>query len=261
MTRVPAKDERHARALVLGAGGLGCPALLGLVAGGGRHITIVDDDVVDDSNLQRQVLFAQYDVGAPKVEAAAHRLRAQAPGIDVLPVQARLDEAGLTEQLDALPDGSVVLECTDSPSLKFATNDACVARSIPLVIGGVIGWEGQLMSVAGDSTCYRCLYEAPPPAELAPACSTVGVLGAVAGHIGWLMAAHAERLLRGDNDAVGRLTTFDGRTLAPRELAPRPRPDCPACARRGSDEPRPASKLPTRVTKQPDPDVGRPQEP
>lgn len=235
--------------LVLGAGGLGCPALLGLAAAGARRLVVVDDDAVERSNLQRQVLFATCDLGVPKAEAAARRLRAAAPqALEVLPVRRRIDPGAPDDpgQLDALldevaefaaPHGLVVLECTDSPALKFAANDACVRRGVPLVIGGVVGWEGQVMPVAGASTCYRCLYEAPPPRELAPACSEVGVMGAAAGHLGWLMAAHAVRLMSGDLAAAGTLTTFDGRSLAPRTLAPRPRAGCPACARRSDRDP------------------------
>jgi len=238
-------NHPHPRHLVIGAGGLGCPALLGLVAGGATRITVVDDDVVDASNLQRQVLYATYDVGVPKARAAVRRLRSQAPRdaqVDLRAIEARLDGRTLAALLDELAPGSVVLECTDNPGLKFATNDACVARGIPLVVGGVLGWEGQVM-VVGDGTCYRCLYEREPPRELAPACAEAGVIGAACGHLGWLMAAHAHKLAAGDDSAAGTLTTFDGRTLAPRTLSPRPRPDCPACARRESDGPRSAHML------------------
>lgn len=249
----PPSGADEARFFVIGAGGLGCPALLGLVAGGAQRVTIVDDDVVEASNLQRQVLFATYDVGVPKARAAALRLRAQVPPdaeLDVDAVLTRLDPdaSALGAHLDALPRGSVVLECTDSPALKFAVNDACVARGLPLVIGGVIGWEGQVMAIAGDSTCYRCLYEHAPPRELAPACADVGVVGAAAGHLGWLMAAHAQKLSAGDHRSAGTLTTVDARTLAPRTVAPRARPDCPACARRGSDRPPRAGMLPVDTT-------------
>lgn len=219
------------RFLVLGAGGLGCPALLALAAHGAEHITIVDDDVVDTSNLHRQVLYDMASVGAPKVEAARRRLGGLAPGIEVHAVRRRVDESGLAQLLDGVPRSTVVLECSDSPALKFALNDQVMHREMAAVIGGVIGWRGQALAIAPGAACYRCYYEAPPPPELAPACATVGVMGAVAGQIGGFMALLAVRLQAepagGKAQLAGRLHVFDGLIPSARELRAAPRRGCP----------------------------------
>jgi molybdopterin/thiamine biosynthesis adenylyltransferase len=226
--------------VVIGAGGLGCPALLGLQAGGAQRITIIDDDRVDLSNLARQVLFATADVGLDKVEAARQSLlgrsRAGSPTPTVTPLRRRLDAEQLPAILAELELGAddVVLECSDSPAMKFAVHDACVRAGVCVVIGGVVGWHGQAMAVdprRPEAACYRCLFEAPPPPELAPACATAGVFGPVAGALGHAMATLA----------IGLATDLDHRARSPagiclhfdllrgqvRRLAPKPRPDCP----------------------------------
>lgn len=225
--------------LVLGAGGLGCPALLALLTGGARSLTVVDDDVVDASNLHRQVLYTTADVGMRKVDAARMRLQARAPALDVQVSPRRIDVAGVGDLLDGVPPHTVVLECTDDPGLKFAINDACLARDLPLVVAAVLRWRGQAIAVRRGSPCYRCIYEAPPPAELTPPCSAAGVLGAAAGALGWLMAHMALRMAEDDAGVVGRLIDLDLRDGRARELAPSPRPGCPACAGRASTPPSP----------------------
>ncbi len=233
---VSAIEETHF--IVIGAGGLGCPALLGLVGGGARRLTIIDDDCVESSNLQRQVLYAVDTLGCPKVEAASWRLRAltrRAQPLDVQTLARRLEvdqNGALVGGIAALSPGraAVVLECSDSPALKFAVHDACVTAGVPLVIGGVLGWRGQAMAVAPDAperACYRCRFEDPPPPELAPSCASVGVVGAVAGVVGHCMAALALALTGPDRGRdCGRLHDFDllaGRCAA---LAPRASPTC-----------------------------------
>jgi len=222
----------HTTFVVIGAGGLGCPALLGLVDAGARRITIIDDDTVDASNLHRQVLFGLADVGVSKAKAARAAVlgRARQPlAVTALDQRLRADDlAGLLE-----PAGApvVVLECSDDPSLKFAVHDACLDQGIPVVVAGVIGWRGQVMAVdprRRDRACYRCLFEAPPPPELAPACAAVGVIGAVAGALGYAMAVHAVDLAERGSTA-GALTHFDLLAGSVRRLAPKPRPDCSAC--------------------------------
>ena len=235
--------------VVIGAGGLGCPALLGLVAGGARSLIVVDDDVVDESNLQRQVLFELADVGVAKVEAARWALRRRvdstggADGLELQGIRRRLDPGdprGVAASLDELLVGrgpTLVLECSDDPALKFAVHDACLGRGVPIVVGGVLGWRGQLMAVdprQRGRACYRCVFEAPPPAELAPACATVGVVGAVAGQVGHAMAAAALALMapapsQADTGPAGRLVHFDLLRGLVRELDPRPRANCPGC--------------------------------
>lgn len=187
--------------VVIGAGGLGCPALMGLQAGGARRVLIVDDDAVDLSNLQRQVLYSVAELGASKAQCAAWTLASRDREVEVRTLARRLDPDSptlLAELLDAAPtDASeelVVLECSDSPRLKFAVHDACVAASVPVVVGGVVGWRGQAMAVdprRPELPCYRCLFEEPPPRELAPACAAVGVIGAAAGVVGQWMATLA----------------------------------------------------------------------
>jgi adenylyltransferase/sulfurtransferase len=216
---------------VIGAGGLGCPALLALsTVDAPWPLTIVDPDVVAPDNLQRQVLFTLADVGANKAQSARLRLRARRPELAIETVRERMDAPTLTALLDALPPGSIVLECTDDPALKFLANDLCRGRGIPLVIGGVVGVRGQAIAVAGDGACYRCLFEAPPPPELAPACERVGVLGSAAGVIGHAMAALALGLAGGVS-VGGELFDWDLRTTTLRTLRPPPRPGCTACDR------------------------------
>ena len=215
--------------LVLGAGGLGCPALLGLLAAGADALTIVDDDVVDASNLQRQVLYTTADVGMAKVEAASVRLRGRAPRLRVQTHRLRLDAANLGPLLAAQPAGTVVLECSDAPGLKFLVNDTCLSRQLPLVIAGVQRWRGQVQAVVRGQACLRCVFEAPPPVEQQESCSAVGVMGAAAGLLGFWMA-HLAVALHAGAPVAGQVWSIDTRTLAPQVLRPGPRPDCPACA-------------------------------
>jgi molybdopterin/thiamine biosynthesis adenylyltransferase len=214
--------------LVLGAGGLGCPALLGLVAAGADAVTIVDHDVVEAHNLQRQVLYTVGDVGMAKVEAAAMRLRTRAPRLAITAVRRRVDADSLGPLLAAQPPGTIALECTDGPGLKFMVNDACLARQVPLVVGGAQRWRGQVQAVVRGSACLRCVFEEAPPAELQEPCSAVGVMGAAVGLLGYL-AAHLAVALRAGAAVAGSVWAIDTRTLVPQVLQPRPRPGCPAC--------------------------------
>lgn len=236
------------RYLVLGAGGLGCPALLGLVAGGAAEIAVVDCDVVDATNLHRQILYSLGDVGAPKVAAAARRLRARAPGLRVEPLHLRLDAASLPALLAAQPAGTVVLECSDQPDLKFLVSDTCVALGLPLALGGVQRWGGLAMAVAPGGACLRCVFEDAPPPELAPSCAAVGVLGGAAGTLGFLVA-HLAAALRAGSEVAGTLIALDVRDPRPQQIRPRPRPGCtgcdPAAARRISAPLRPACSVST----------------
>ncbi|HEY2747219.1 MAG TPA: HesA/MoeB/ThiF family protein, partial [Polyangia bacterium] len=154
------------RVLVIGAGGLGCPALVALVGRVGT-VGIVDDDVVELSNLNRQILHRTEDVGRPKVTSARDALLRRVPGANVETLRARVEP----DNADAVVRGwDVVLDGTDSFDAKFLINDACVRAGIPLVHGGVVRFSGQLMSVVPGSACYRCLFEAPPPRGVAPSC-------------------------------------------------------------------------------------------
>jgi adenylyltransferase/sulfurtransferase len=210
--------------VVVGAGGLGCPALLALAAAGVRRAIVVDHDRVEAHNLQRQVLYQLGDVGAAKAEVAAWRL----PGLCIEPRVQALCPPGVPAFVAGLPRPAVVLECTDQPVLKFAFNDACLALGVPLVIGAALGLRGQALAVAGERACYRCVYEAPPPEHEIPRCDEAGVLGSGVGQVGMLMAHLALRLGAGDDAVAGRLWALDLLDARVRCLAPTRRPGCPA---------------------------------
>lgn len=215
---------------VVGAGGLGCPLLLSLSAAGGVRITIVDHDRVEAHNLQRQVLYTTADVGRPKVDAAAHRLRARVPGLAVHTIARRLRPEDAAAFVHDLRPGTILCEATDDPALKFAMNDAALARGVPLVVGAALGFSGQALAVSAGRACYRCIYEAPPPAHLVPTCAQAGVLGAGVGLVGHLGAALALGLASDASATAGRLFTIDLRRMLVRTLEPAPRSGCPACA-------------------------------
>ncbi|KAF0244624.1 MAG: hypothetical protein FD180_2350 [Planctomycetota bacterium] len=216
-----------ARVLIVGAGGLGCPAALYLAAAGAGRISIADHDAVAVENLQRQILYGSADVGRPKAETAAAALRRNNPDVIVEPLAVRVTAAGAR----ALVKGrSLVVEGTDDPETKFAVNDACVAEGVPFVIGGVVRWSGQLMAVLpGKTACYRCVFENPPvtPAET---CEAAGVLGPAAGAVGTLMAVEACKILLGKGEPLaGRMRVIDFLAGTSRDIAWKRRPGCPAC--------------------------------
>ncbi|MBK8236365.1 MAG: HesA/MoeB/ThiF family protein [Deltaproteobacteria bacterium] len=211
--------------VVIGAGGLGCPALLGLRAAGAARIDIIDHDRVELGNLPRQVLFDHGDIGAPKAEVAAARLRTL--GVDAHAHVERVAPEQLHDRIAALPSSAIVLDCTDAPAVKFACNDALIALARRGVIGAALALRGQAIAVAPGSACYRCVYEAPPPVELVPTCAEAGVLGPAVGTVGMFMA-HLAVLLAGDagHDAVGRLFVLELGLGQLRALSGRSRPDC-----------------------------------
>ncbi len=217
-------------ALVIGAGGLGGPALLTLAASGVGRLVLVEDDVVETSNLNRQPLFHEADVGRRKAAAAAERLRSRYPSVAVEVRDERFDAANaeaLVSGVDVLLDGS------DNFETKFLANDAALRARRPLVHAGVLRTTAQLLTVspAGLGGCLRCLFEEPPPPGSVPSCSQAGILGAVAGFAGALVAAEALRLLRGERGAYeGRLFTYELRGGRSRLVMVRRRPGCAACA-------------------------------
>ncbi|MBI5016250.1 MAG: HesA/MoeB/ThiF family protein [Deltaproteobacteria bacterium] len=219
---------KASRVLVVGAGGLGSPAALYLAAAGVGTVGICDDDVVDLTNLQRQVIHATADLGKVKVTSAAERLRALNPEIQVVEHRARLVAANAAEILsgyDAVLDGS------DTFASKFLVNDACAAAGLPYVFSGILGFEGQLLTVVpGRGPCYRCFFREPPLPGAVPTCAQAGILGPVAGVLGSLQALEVLKLLLGlDTPMVGRLLLFDGLQLTFREVEIRQDPRCPAC--------------------------------
>jgi molybdopterin/thiamine biosynthesis adenylyltransferase len=221
------------RVLLIGAGGLGCGAALGLGAAG-IPMGVVDDDLVDDSNLHRQVLHRQDRVGAPKLASLRAELAARFPGVAVAlhPGRFTAETApSLLAGYDVLVDGS------DNLATKFLANDAAVLAGKPLVHGAAVGLGGQLLTVpAGGRPCYRCLFEElPPPDADAPSCAEAGVLGPVPGVVGALQAVEAERLARGRAALyAGRLLQYHSQPLSLRAVGFRSNPACAVCGPRRS---------------------------
>jgi molybdopterin/thiamine biosynthesis adenylyltransferase len=218
---------RDASVLVIGAGGLGSPVALHLAGAGVGRLGIADADAVELSNLHRQHLHFTPDLGVPKAESAAAKLRYLNPGVLVEPYQVRVDAenaAGLVETQD------LVVDCSDSFVTRYAVNAACCAAGVPLVEGGVVGWNGLVMSIRpGETACYRCAFPAAP--EDGPSCAEAGVLGPAAGVIGSLQALEALKLLtRAAPPLTDAFLQVDLATLDVMRVNVRRRPDCPDCA-------------------------------
>ncbi len=222
---------RDARVLVVGVGGLGSPAALYLAAAGVGTLGLVDFDSIEDSNLQRQVLFTQRDVGRPKLEVAGERLRAANPKLTVEPHAVRLDRHNA---LDIVRRYDIVLDGSDNLPTRYLVNDACVLSGRPDVYGSIFRFEGQVSVFWGErGPCYRCLFPEPPPPALVPSCAEGGVLGVLPGVIGALQASEAIKWIVGAGElAVGRLVLFDALALRFRELRLRKDPGCPVCGER-----------------------------
>ena len=219
---------KQARVLCIGTGGLGAPLGLYLAAAGVGHIGLVDFDVVDFTNLQRQVLFGTSDVGRPKITAAADRLRNLNPEIQIDAIEARLSSENA---LELFRDYDIIVDGTDNFPTRYLVNDACVLLGKPNVYGSIFRFEGQI-TVFGypDGPCYRCLYPEPPPPGLVPSCAEGGVLGVLPGIVGTIQAAETLKLLIGKGQPlVGRLLLFDALGMKFRELKLRKNPDCPVC--------------------------------
>ncbi len=217
------------KALLIGAGGLGSPASLYLAAAGVGTIGIVDFDVVDLSNLQRQVVHTTDRIGEKKVESARKTLTALNPDVTVIAHEEML----VADNVDRIIAGyDVILDGTDTFETRYILNDATVAAGIPLVHASVFRFEGQLTTFTPyEGPCYRCLYPTPPPPELAPGCSVAGVLGVVPGIMGLLQANEVIKVLLGIGDTLaGRLLLFDALATEFTELKLRRDPNCPTCS-------------------------------
>ena len=217
------------RVLIIGAGGLGCPASLALARAGVGTITLADPDAVDPTNLHRQLWFRSADAGRAKVEVAAASISAAFPGVRVAPLRAAAGE-GNAESLFRAHD--VVVDATDGITTKFLLSDVAVLTGTPLVHGGVLRLEGQAMEIAPGGACLRCLFERPPDPGEVPTCAQAGVLGSIAGVVGAMQARIAlERLRRLDFRLGGYsiLRIFDGATLKTREVVVRRASDCVGC--------------------------------
>jgi sulfur-carrier protein adenylyltransferase/sulfurtransferase len=220
---------KAARVLLVGTGGLGSPLGLYLAAAGVGTLGLVDFDRVDESNLQRQVLFGQSDVGRPKVAAAAERLAGINPHIRIVPHDAKIDSANA---LDLIAGYDLVVDGSDNFPTRYLVNDACVLAGKPNVYGSIFRFEGQVSVFWGErGPCYRCLFPEPPPPGLVPSCAEGGVFGVLPGIIGALQANEAIKLILEIGDSlIGRLVLFDALKLDFRELKLRKAPDCPVCS-------------------------------
>ncbi|MGO1541521.1 MAG: molybdopterin-synthase adenylyltransferase MoeB [Luteimonas sp.] len=224
---------QSSRVLLLGAGGLGSPAAYYLAAAGVGTLRIADPDVVDRSNLQRQILHTEASIGSPKVASATDRLTALNPRTTIEAVAEFVDSENVESLLE---DVDVVIDGADNFPIRYLLNDACVKLGKPLVYGAVHRFEGQVSVFdvgrhRGEYPCYRCLFPEPPPPEFAPNCSEAGVLGILPGVVGLLEATEAIKLLLGLGEPLrGRLLHFDAMGMRFRETRLGPDPDCPLCA-------------------------------
>ncbi|WP_129135796.1 molybdopterin-synthase adenylyltransferase MoeB [Luteimonas sp. YGD11-2] len=223
----------RAHVMMVGAGGLGSPAAYYLIAAGVGRLRIVDDDVVDRSNLQRQILHTDARIGHAKVASAAAALSALNPRARIEPVAERVTSTNVEALLEGV---DVVIDGADNFPVRYLVNDACVKLGKPLVYGAVHRFEGQTSVFdtggrRGEAPCYRCLFPEPPPPEAAPNCSEAGVLGVLPGVIGLLQATETLKLLLGIGEPLrGRLLHFDALAMRFRETRLAADPDCPLCA-------------------------------
>ena len=218
----------NAKVLLLGAGGLGAPAIEYLAAAGVGTLGIVDDDVVDMSNLQRQVIHTNDRIGMPKSTSAKEFVAGLNPDVEVVEYNLRLDASNI---LDVIRDYDIVVDGADNFPTRYLLNDASVRLGIPVVSASILGFDGQISTfVPHDGPCYRCLYPTPPPPELAPSCGANGVLGVMAGVMGLLQANEVIKLILGIGDPlVGRLLLYDSLGTNFTELKVRRDPECPIC--------------------------------
>jgi sulfur-carrier protein adenylyltransferase/sulfurtransferase len=220
----------EAKVLLLGAGGLGSPTALYLAAAGVGTLGIVDNDVVDLSNLQRQVIHNTQRIGMPKVDSAEETIKALNPDVEVVKYQTRIDASNIMEIIAGY---DVIVDGVDNFPTRYLLNDASVRLQIPVVSASILGFDGQLSvfkPYAGP--CYRCLFPVPPPAELAPSCGANGVLGVLPGTMGLLQATEVVKLIVGaGNPAIGRLLLYDALEATMTEVKVRQDPECPICSR------------------------------
>jgi molybdopterin/thiamine biosynthesis adenylyltransferase/rhodanese-related sulfurtransferase len=219
---------KQAKVLCIGTGGLGAPLGLYLAAAGVGRIGLVDFDSVDLTNLQRQILFGTSDIGRPKIEAAADRLRNLNPDIQMDQFETRLTS---DNALDILKNYDIVVDGTDNFPTRYLVNDACVILGKPNVYGSIFRFEGQITIFGAPAgPCYRCLYPEPPPPGLVPSCAEGGVLGVLPGIVGAIQAAETLKLIIGKGEPlIGRLLLFDALAMRFRELKLRKNPECPVC--------------------------------
>ncbi len=217
----------NGKVLVVGAGGLGAPAALYLAAAGVGTVGIVDADVVDLSNLQRQIIHFTPDVGKAKVESAKEKMELINPGVNVVTYHTFMDS---TNALDIIKNYDFVIDGTDNFPVKFLINDACVMAGKAFSHGGILRFNGQTFTHVPGSACYRCMFKEPPPAGSVPTCSQAGVLGAIAGMLGTIQATEALKYLIGVGELLtDRLLTFDAKTMNFRTIKVKRNNHCSIC--------------------------------
>lgn len=217
----------NGKVLIVGAGGLGAPVALYLAAAGVGTIGIIDGDVVDLSNLQRQVIHFTPDINKAKVLSAKEKINQLNPDVNVITYYDFLTAANA---LDIIKDYDFVVDGTDNFPVKFLINDACVKAGKPFSHGGILRFEGQTITVLPGTACYRCVFQAPPPPNAVPTCSQAGVLGAIAGMLGTIQAAEVLKYLTGVGDLLtNRLLTFNAKTMEFRTIKVKHNHRCAVC--------------------------------
>ena len=219
---------KNSSVLVVGAGGLGSPAAYYLAAAGVGTLGIVDSDVVDRSNLQRQILHNTQDIDRPKVESAAEKLEALNPNVEIITYNKFLNKDNVK---DIIKDYDVIVDGVDNFPARYLLNDACVMEGINLVEAGILRFRGQVMTIKpGEGPCYRCVFTNPPDEDAVPSCREAGVLGAIAGTIGTLQATEALKIITGvGENLIGRLLLYNAGDTSFREVDINRKKDCPVC--------------------------------
>jgi adenylyltransferase/sulfurtransferase len=230
MPQVGGKGQRkllNAKVLLIGAGGLGSPTAMYLAAAGVGTLGLIDADVVDLSNLQRQLLHDTDDIGRPKVDSGQERLNDLNPDVKVVKHFTRLES---DNALEIMKDYDIVVNGCDNFATRYLANDACVFLNKPLVDGSILFFEGQASVFLPGNGCYRCLYPAPPPPGMVPSCAEGGVLGVLPGIVGCIQAIETIKLILGLGESLsGRLLLFDALTMEFRQMKLRRDPKCPVC--------------------------------
>ncbi|EBA12302.1 HesA/MoeB/ThiF family protein [Roseobacter sp. CCS2] len=227
------KALRDAKVLVVGAGGLGAPALEYLAAAGVGTIGVIDDDVVENANLHRQVIHLDRNIGIPKVHSAAEAMTAQNPFVTVRPYARRLDAEIAA---DLFSDYDLILDGSDNFVTRYLVNETAVAADKPLIAAALTQWEGQISvyEPAKGTPCYACVFPKPPDPALVPSCAEAGVIGPLPGVIGSMMAVEAMKLITGAGESLGgRLLIYDALYAQTRTIAVKPEPDCKVCKGKG----------------------------
>ncbi|MDR1673611.1 MAG: HesA/MoeB/ThiF family protein [Bacteroidales bacterium] len=230
---VEGQEKIHnGKVLVIGAGGLGAPVLMYLAAAGVGSIGIIDGDVVDLSNLQRQIIHFTADVGKPKVLSAKEKIQAINPDVNVTTFH---DLFTAANAFDLIRDYDFIVDGTDTFPVKFLINDACVLAGKPFSHGGILRFDGQTMTHLPGTACYRCAFHSPPPPNAVPTCSQAGVLGAIAGMLGTIQAAETLKFLTGAGEPmVNRLLSFNAKTMNFRTVKLHRDDNCPVCGKHPS---------------------------